>query len=100
VRKPKIQHAVEQLVTRLRDELPFHLPPDQLCQHSCSGCPKKLMEYLDTELEDVEYRLTNGDEFSLGEISKLARTGGKIFKVMEKNGLVHLEKQDKPSNPL
>ena len=86
-RKPDTQQAMENLVIQVRQQLPFHLPPDQLCQHSCTGCPKKLMEFLDTELEDMEQRLADGDTFSLGDINKLARTSGKIYRVMEKNGL-------------
>ncbi|WP_221799435.1 hypothetical protein [Oceanobacter mangrovi] len=92
-RKPVSQQAMLSLATQVRSGLPFHIPPKDLCQHSCKGCPKKLMEFLDTELEDVERRLELGDDFSLGEISKLARTSQKIYRVMEKNGLLKQEMQ-------
>ncbi|MCY0963938.1 hypothetical protein [Parathalassolituus penaei] len=86
--RPAPRIAMQQLITEVRDTLPFHLPPSELCQHSCSGCPKKLMEFMETELSEQEMLLDAGDEPTLGDINRLARTSRKVYNVMQKNGLV------------
>ena len=87
--KPATTEAMLALISSVRQHLPFHVSPADLCQHSCSGCPKKLMEFLDTELSDHEQNLATGHIPTLGEISKLARTSRKIHAVMVKNGLAY-----------
>lgn len=86
--RPSPRIAMQQLITQVRDTLPFHLPPSELCQHSCTGCPKKLIEFMETELGEQEMRLDAGDAPTLGDINRLARTSRKVYNVMQKNGLV------------
>ena len=69
--------------------MPFDLPEANLCSGKCNGCSQKLLDYLDMELEDWEYRLTAGETPDFGDINRIARTGKKIYRVMKKNGLVN-----------
>lgn len=87
VTKPATDIAMRALIAEVRGALPFHLSPSELCQHSCTGCPKKLMEFMETELDNHEQQLDAGDIPTLGDINKLARTSRKVHKVMVKNGL-------------
>jgi|GEM_PF-105706 len=86
-RKPDRVLAMQQLIDDIRKALPFDEPYAMLCQKQCVGCPKKLMEFLESELEGWEGTLAGGDEPSLGDINRLAKTSRKIHRVLEKNGL-------------
>jgi len=68
--------------------MPFDMPEANICSGGCQGCSLKLLEYLDTELENWEFKLNAGELPSLGEISQLAKTSKKIYKVLQKNELV------------
>jgi len=68
--------------------MPFELPEANLCSGKCNGCSQKLLDYLDTELEDWEYRLKDNEAPDFGDIQRIAKTSKKIYKVMQRNGLV------------
>ena len=68
--------------------MPFELPEANLCSGKCNGCSQKLLDYLDTELEDCEYRLKDNEAPDFGDIQRIAKTSKKIYKVMQRNGLV------------
>ena len=76
------------LISQVRKSVPFDTPQDELCNGPCTGCPKKLMEYLDTQLEEWEADLQAGEEPTFGDIQKLAKTSRKIYGVLEKNNLI------------
>lgn len=48
----------------------------------------KLLDYLDMELQEWEQRLDRGEKPGLAELSKLAKTSRRIYRVLEKNGLL------------
>ena len=86
-RKPATQQAMQQLLDDIRRQLPVGAPEADLCQKICIGCPKKLMVYIELEVDDWQRALDNGATPKLGDIGQLARSARKINAVMEKNGL-------------
>ncbi|WP_295801342.1 hypothetical protein [uncultured Microbulbifer sp.] len=86
--KPDTVTAMRGLIGEVRSTMPFSLPADQLCAGPCRGCPKKLLEYLDQELEEWETRLDHGEKPTLGDVSKFARTCRRIHKSLAANQLV------------
>ncbi len=92
--KPDRTIAMRQLIKQVRRAMPFDLPEANLCSGQCNGCSQKLLDYLDSELEGWEYRLKDGETPDFGEIQRIAKTSKKIYKVLERNGLVddYLEK--------
>ena len=80
---------MRKLIEQVRTAMPFDLPEANLCSGKCNGCSQKLLDYLDMELEDWEYRLTTGETPDFGDINRIARTSNKIYRVMKKNGLVN-----------
>ena len=68
--------------------MPFDAPESQLCTGPCEGCSMKLLNYLETELLDWELRLGNGEKPTLGDVSRLAKRGKRIHRVLQKNGVV------------
>jgi len=87
--KPDVPTAMRQMIAQVRHSLPFDAPETQVCQGPCDGCSMKLLDYLDSELQDWEYRLNEGEKPGLAELSKLARTSRRIYQILEKNGLAH-----------
>lgn len=86
--KPNTTEAMSELIVQVRTAMPFDLPEGQICSGICRGCAKKLLNFLDTELEDWECRLDQGEQPNLGDLSQLAKRSRKIYSAMEKNGLV------------
>ncbi|MGB0723169.1 MAG: hypothetical protein ACPGU7_12325, partial [Gammaproteobacteria bacterium] len=86
--KPDTTTAMHELIGQIREALPFGMPESQVCIPPCSGCSMKLLGFLETELDGWEYRLAEGEKPGLKELSNLARTGRRIHKVLERNGVV------------
>lgn len=76
------------LIDEIRQAIPFDMPEASMCSDNCNICTMKLLEYLDMELMDWERRLDAGEMPNFGDISRLQKTGKKIYKALEKNGLV------------
>ena len=85
--KPDTVTAMRQLIVQIRAALPRELRGEQLCSDACEGCSVKLLTFLEDELAGWELRLDNGERPNFGDLNKLARTGRKIYRVLEKNGL-------------
>ena len=86
--KPDRTTAMRQLILQVRKVMPFDLPEANLCSGKCNGCSQKLLDYLDIELDDWEYRLKDGDVPDFGEIQRIAKTSKKIHKILDRNGLI------------
>jgi len=84
------------LISQIRAEIPFELPEATLCRGPCSGCSKKLMEFLDQELVSQQRDLEMGEVPTLGQIHKLARLAKKVHKVLVRNGLVEAPVSSSP----
>ena len=76
------------LIGQIREAIPFGAREAQVCNGACNGCSLKLMDYLDTELQDLEHRLAEGERPNLGDLSRLAPTARKIHTVLARNGMV------------
>jgi len=82
--KPDRTLAMQQLLEQIREAMPFDSHEANVCTGQCNGCAKKLLDYLDAELEDWEYRLKAGDAPDFGEINQMAKTSRKIHKLLQK----------------
>ncbi len=86
--KPAPEIAMQNLIDQLKTVIPFDLSEAQLCAGGCKGCSKKLLAFLEMEIDGWESRLENGDIPSFGEINALAKTGKKIYAALNKSGLL------------
>ncbi|WP_236588734.1 hypothetical protein [Amphritea japonica] len=86
--KPDTKEAMRNLIKDIRSGIPFDTPVAEMCNGPCTGCSKKLMDYLDMELEEKETLLATGHNPTLGEINRLKKTAIKIHGVLSQNGLV------------
>lgn len=86
--KPNTSIAMQKLIDQVRDKMPFDANESQLCSDHCQGCSKKLLEFLDTELDDWELKLQNGEDPNFGELHHLGKTCKKIYLVLKNNNLL------------
>ncbi|ABV36570.1 conserved hypothetical protein [Shewanella sediminis HAW-EB3] len=86
--KPNTTQAMQNLIEQIKAALPFGVPEHEICAGVCVGCPKKLMEYISSEVEYWECKLENDEKPSLLDLSDLARVGSKVHRSMVKNKLV------------
>lgn len=85
--RPDTYTAMQRLILEIRQAFPFDLDEAQLCNGPCQGCPKKLLEYMDTELCHWEFRMSRGETPLLGDLQRLAKTAHKIQRVLINNGI-------------
>jgi len=88
-KKPDRVTAMQNLITEVRNDFPFTVPEANICGISCVGCPKKLLEIVDTELCDWESKLSNEVVPTLGEISSLGKLCKNVRRGLKRNGLVN-----------
>jgi hypothetical protein len=88
VRKPTTEVAMAQLIGQIRQALPFDAHEAGACAGPCEGCSVKLLDYLESELEQWEARLRAGERPGLADLSKLACSAHKIQRVLQRNGLL------------
>ncbi|MCL1058188.1 hypothetical protein L2729_09255 [Shewanella gelidimarina] len=73
--KPDRITAMQNIIEQVKLELPLKDPATFVCgpDGSCIGCPKKLLELVDSELCYWESAMANGDIPQLGDISRFAK---------------------------
>ncbi len=86
--KPSTSEAMRLLIDQIRNAIPFDSELQDVCSEDCRGCSMKLLEYLDNELESWEYRLQQNEVPDFRDLSRLERSGRRIFKALQKNGLI------------
>lgn len=61
-RKPDRITAMQQIIDAVKQEFPLYQPDTFKCRpdNSCIGCPKKLMELVDTDLSYWQYQIDRG----------------------------------------
>ena len=79
------------LLKEVRAVLPLDVSPEEICTDECRGCSIKLIEYIEMEMDNWEYRLDDGVIPTFGDLDKLARSCTKIYRALLNNGLVKEE---------
>lgn len=80
---------MRRLIEQVRECIPFDTPEASVCSDNCNGCSMKLLEFLDMEIIDWERRLAAGESPDLGDIKRFSKISSKIYRVLDKNGLIH-----------
>jgi hypothetical protein len=87
--KPKTDVIMADIIQQIREKFPFDISEEELCAETCShGCPKKLLEYMETEITDWEQRLAGHEIPNFRDVDKLSKTGCKIYRILEMNHLL------------
>lgn len=91
ITKPNTPIAMRKLIADIRSAIPFDTPQEKLCNGPCTGCAKKLLDYLDMQLEEREAEIDAGIIPNLGELNRLKKSAMKIHATLIKNGLIKNE---------
>ncbi len=89
--KPRTPVAMQLLIDKVHETLPFDAPESTICSTNCNGCSLKLLEYLDTELMDWQARLQRHDIPDLADINQLSKLCHKVYRVIKRNGLLEAQ---------
>ena len=71
--------AMKLLIQQVETTLPFGLSEAEICAGKCVGSPKKLLEYMSSELDFWQCELANGQISKLGDVSRLANISKKFI---------------------
>ena len=86
--KPDTPTAMNSLLGQIREVFPFEMPEADICAGTCTGCPKKLLEFLGSEVDGWECKLADGENPTFGDLDRLAKCSQKIYTSLQKNQLV------------
>lgn len=88
--KPKTQTVMKNMIREIRHVIPFDAPEAVVCsdKNTCQGCSLKLLEYLESQLDNWEQLLKAGHIPDFKDLQKLEKTSKRIYKTLETNGLV------------
>ncbi|MCP4320846.1 MAG: hypothetical protein GY787_03115 [Alteromonadales bacterium] len=87
-KKPDRPTAMLNIIELVRDDFPFYAPESQICGDTCVGCPKKLLELVDIEIIDWEYKIQSGDIPNFSEIDRFAKLCKNVRRSLVRNGVV------------
>lgn len=86
--KPDRQTAMLNIIQLVRDDFPFYAPESQICSDTCVGCPKKLLELVDTEIIDWQYKIECGEIPDFSEIDRFAKLCKNVRRSLVKSHVV------------
>ncbi|MGF1686128.1 hypothetical protein L4C36_05460 [Photobacterium japonica] len=89
-RKPDRSTAMIQIIEQVKDELPLYDEETFKCgpDNSCIGCPKKLMELVETEVSYWEHAIHRGDVPTFDEINRFGKLCKNIRRGLVRNNII------------
>ncbi|WP_285163389.1 hypothetical protein [Shewanella goraebulensis] len=88
--KPDRTTAMQNIISQVKSEFPLTEPETFVFgpEGSCQGCPKKLLELVDSEISYWEAAINNGDTPQLGEISRFGKLCKNVKRGLDRNGVI------------
>lgn len=86
-RKPSTQDAMKNMIREIQRIFPFGASDAYICRDNCIGCSKKLLVFLEEEINFWQNQLEKGITPSLGDLCQLSRTTHKIGLALERNAI-------------
>jgi hypothetical protein len=89
-RKPDRITAMQQIIDAVKQEFPLYQPDTFKCgpDNTCIGCPKKLMELVDTDLSYWQYQINRGIPPTFDELYRFGKMCKNIRRALVKNGRI------------
>ncbi|WP_076540467.1 hypothetical protein [Shewanella sp. UCD-KL21] len=87
--KPDRMTAMQQLINQVKETFPLDDPALAVCgpDNSCIGCPKKLLEIVDSEVSYWQSSLDNNATPSFGDLDKFAKLCKNVHRGLTRNGV-------------
>ncbi|NOI17348.1 hypothetical protein F0223_03810 [Vibrio coralliilyticus] len=78
------------IIQQVKQELPLYAPETFVCgsKGNCVGCPKKLLELVDSELTYWESAMGRGITPQFDEIRRFGKMCNGVRRGLQRNGLV------------
>lgn len=86
--KPSLANAMLNLIEEVRGVFPFYAPESSICGDACEGCPKKLLELVDSELCYWEGKIAMGDVPTFDELNRVGKLCKNVRRGLKRNGLL------------
>ncbi|MCC4833752.1 hypothetical protein LMH66_14005 [Shewanella sp. 10N.7] len=95
--KPDRITAMQQIISQVKAEFPLQEPETFVCgpEGQCQGCPKKLIELVDSEISYWEAAIANNEIPQLGDISRFAKLCKNVKRGLDRNGVIEKYRQYK-----
>ncbi|WP_041417793.1 hypothetical protein [Shewanella woodyi] len=89
-KKPDRQSAMLQIIEQVKDQLPLYESDTFICgpDNNCQGCPKKLLELVDTELTYWESAIERGVTPNFDEITRFGKLCKNVRRGLVRNNLI------------
>ncbi|WP_135458331.1 hypothetical protein [Vibrio echinoideorum] len=89
-KKPDLNSAMLSLIEEVKNELPLYESETFICgpKGNCSGCSKKLLEMVDSELMYWEHNILIGQGPNFEELRRFGKLCSSVRRGLERNGLV------------
>ncbi|NRF23659.1 hypothetical protein HRJ45_00805 [Vibrio coralliilyticus] len=89
-KKPDRMSAMLSIIQQVKQELPLYAPETFVCgsKGNCVGCPKKLLELVDSELTYWESAMERGITPQFDEIRRFGKMCNGVRRGLQRNGLV------------
>ncbi|WCE30249.1 hypothetical protein PK654_02900 [Vibrio sp. SCSIO 43137] len=89
-KKPDCKTAMLQLIEQVKQELPLYESDTFICgpEGHCIGCPKKLLELVDSELTYWQHSIESGNVPNFEEISRFGKLCKNVRRGLVRNNLV------------
>ncbi|KYN79470.1 hypothetical protein ATY37_09590 [Vibrio cidicii] len=86
-KKPDRITAMQQIIDAVKDEFPLYNEDTFKCgtDNSCIGCPKKLMELVDSELSYWQHQLNRGISPTFDEIYSFEKMCKNVRRALVRN---------------
>ncbi|MCT7940790.1 MULTISPECIES: hypothetical protein [Shewanella] len=88
--KPDRSAAMKMLIAQVLQAFPLDNPELAVCGSgkTCEGCPKKLLEIVDSEIRYWQSELDHGETPTFGDIEKLAKLCKNVNRGLKRNGII------------
>lgn len=89
-KKPDRKSAMLQIIEQVKDEFPLYESDTFACgpDNSCQGCPKKLLELVDTELTYWESVIARGVTPDFDEITRFGKLCKNVRRGLVRNNVL------------
>jgi hypothetical protein len=79
-----------EIIEKVKSTLPLYAPETYVCgpKGSCIGCPKKLLEMVDSELSYWDSALARGVVPQFDEIRRFGKLCNSVRRGLNRNGLI------------
>ncbi|MGF1714223.1 hypothetical protein [Photobacterium chitinilyticum] len=89
-KKPDRITAMQQIIDAVKQDFPLYQEDTFTCgpDNSCIGCPKKLMELVDSDLSYWEHQIKRGLPPTFDELSKFGKMCKNIRRALVRNNRI------------